>query len=290
MNSDDRLILQANLHEHLTQIVRCRDPFLDSEGHFYVQHYIREQWQQWGTVEPHEFRMGERIHQNLVINLPGQNPENRDSLPPILLGAHYDAVPGTPGADDNATGVAVLLELARLLTLTPTRYPVRLLAFDLEEYGLLGSKQYAADLQRQHQALRLMISLEMLGYCDARPHSQRYPHPALQYLYPDTGDFIALIGNWSTVPDLIHLSHHIRQAQVPSQWLPAGQRGLMLPAVRASDHSPFWDCGYRALMITDTAFMRNPHYHQPSDRLDTLDMEFLTGICIGLSNGIQQLQ
>jgi Zn-dependent M28 family amino/carboxypeptidase len=134
-----------------------------------------------------------------------------------------------------------------------------------------------------------MISLEMLGYCDRTPGSQTYP-PGLQYFYPNRGDFIGLIGNWQTIPELIRLSRIMRRVgQVPCEWLPAGKRGMIVPATRASDHSPFWDQGYRALMVTDTAFMRNPHYHRSSDRLETLDLDFLTGVCQGLIAGIRQL-
>jgi len=278
--------LKGQLQAHLTQVARERDPYLATEAHFYVQQYIRQQMQQWGTVETDEFHVQGKAYKNLVLNLPATQAGRRQ--PPILIAAHYDAVPGSPGADDNATGVAVLLELARSLAAEPANYPIRLVAFDMEEYGLRGSSQYAADLRRQQQPLRLMISLEMLGYRDTRPGSQRYP-AGLERFYPNCGNFIGLIGNWSTIPDLIGLSRHIRQAGVPSEWLPAGKRGAMLPATRRSDHAPFWDQGYRAIMVTDTADLRNPHYHQPSDRLETLDLDFLTGICQGLVAGIRRL-
>lgn len=277
--------LKERLHNHLIQIVRDREPYLATAGHFYVQQYIRQELEQWGAVEIHEFQVRGKTHQNLILNLPASTENQK---PPILIGAHYDAAPGTPGADDNATGVAVLLELARAFAPAPARYPIRLVAFDMEEYGLLGSAQYAADLRQQQQPLRLMISLEMLGYCDATPGSQRYP-AGLERLYPNRGDFIALVGNLPTIPDLIHLSRNIRKDGTPSEWLPVPNRGLMVPQTRLSDHSPFWDKGYRAIMVTDTAFMRNPHYHQASDRIDTLDLDFLTGVCRGLTSGIRAL-
>ena len=267
--------------------MRDRDPYLASAGHFYVQQYIRQQLEQWGTVETHEFQVRGKTHHNLILNLPPRSQSKR-KLPPILIGAHYDAVPGTPGADDNATGVAALLELARAFAAEPLNYPVRLVAFDMEEYGMLGSSQYAADLQEQGQPLRLMLSLEMLGYCNATPGSQRYP-AGLQYFYPNRGNFIALIGNLSAIPDLVHLSRSIRKVGTPSEWLPVPAKGLVVRQTRLSDHSPFWDRGYRAMMVTDTAFMRNPHYHQASDTIDTLDLDFLTGVCRGLIEGIRRL-
>jgi len=280
------LPLQSDLWSHLTEIARPRDPYLAPEGHWYVQQYIRQQLTQWGQVETHEFVIQARTHTNLILNLPAQ--VGRETQPPILIAAHYDAVPGTPGADDNATGVAVLLELARAFAAEPARYPVRLVAVDLEEYGMLGSDRYAADLYAQKQSLRLMLSLEMLGYCDQMPGSQRYP-AGLQWFYPDRGNFIGLIGNIPTLPDLIHLSRWMRTAGVPAEWLPAGMKGQLVQATRLSDHAPFWDRGYRAIMVTDTAFLRNPHYHQPSDRLETLDLTFLTGVCRGLIQGLQFL-
>jgi Zn-dependent M28 family amino/carboxypeptidase len=280
--------LKNQLENHLTSIVRDRDPYLATAGHFFVQEYIRQQFAQWGSVEIHTFRVGSKTCQNLTLNLPSQPEFQKGDLPPILIGAHYDAVPGTPGADDNATGIAVLLELARMFASVPTKYPLQLVAFDMEEYGLLGSTEYAAKLKQEQQPLRLMISLEMLGYCDPTPGSQSYPSP-LKYFYPNCGDFIALIGNWRTIRDLISISRSIRKVGVPSQWLPVPNRGLIVRQTRQSDHAPFWDAGYPAMMVTDTAFMRNPNYHKPSDTIDTLDLDFLTGVCQGLESGIRHL-
>ena len=283
------LDIKERLHAHLTQLVRERDPYLATGGHFYVQHYIRQELEHWGTVEAHEFQVRGKIHQNLILNLPSSNDHKQK--PPILIGAHYDAVPGTPGADDNATGVAVLLELARAFAAEPVSYPVRLVAFDLEEYGLVGSSgssEYAAQLRQQQQRLRLMISLEMLGYCDSTPGSQSYP-AGLERFYPSRGNFIGLIGNLSTIPDLIRLSRIMRTDGMPCEWLPVPNRGLIVPQTRLSDHAHFWDQGYRAMMVTDTAMLRNPHYHKASDRIETLDLDFLTGVCRGLITGIRRL-
>lgn len=279
--------LRHRLLDHLTTLSRDRNPYFAQAGYFFVRQYIQSQLEQWGTVNLHEFEVQGQTHVNYVLDLAPAEAK-RQQTPPILIGAHYDAVPGSPGADDNATGVAVLLELARAFKESPPRSPVRLVAFDLEEYGLMGSRQYVATLKQQRQALRLMISLEMLGYRDETVGSQQYP-PGLQYFYPNRGNFVGLIGNWPALWDLLRLSRVIRQAGVPCEWLPAGWRGQIVPDTRRSDHAPFWDEGYRALMVTDTANLRNPHYHQPSDRLETLDLDFLSGICMGLIQGIRRL-
>lgn len=280
------LDLKTRLQAHLNHIARDRDPYLATAGHFFVRQYICQQLEQWGSLTVQEFQVQGITLKNLILELPAALNRSQRSLPCVLLGAHYDAVPGSPGADDNATGVAVLLELARAFAEKPIRYPLRFVAFDLEEQGLAGSRYYAASLQQE--PVRLMMSLEMLGYCDRTPGSQQYP-PGLKYFFPNQGDFVGLIGNLKTIPDLLHLSRYLRRAGVPCQWLPAGRKGLLLPDTRRSDHAPFWDRGDRALMVTDTANLRNPHYHKPSDRLETLDLDFLTGVCRGLEQGIRHL-
>ncbi|MBD2079086.1 M28 family peptidase [Leptolyngbya sp. FACHB-17] len=276
----------ARLRSHLEAVVRDRDPFFATQGHFYVQQYIREQFAQWGTVESHAFQVGKRTHYNWILNLPGRE----NTKPPILIGAHYDAVPNSPGADDNATGVAVLLEMAKAFYEQSARYPIRLVAFDLEEIftqsDTFGNTQYAISLNGE--PLRLMIALEMLGYCNHDRNSQRYP-AGLERFYPDQGNFIALIGNIPTIPDLIRLSRGIRRSEVGCEWLPAGMRGKIVPDTRRGDHAAFWDRGYRALMVTDTANLRNPHYHKPSDRIETIDFDFLTRVCEGLIHAIRSL-
>ncbi|ELS33249.1 MULTISPECIES: M28 family peptidase [Pseudanabaena] len=276
--------LQERLVQHLEKIVIERNPYYASAGHLFVREYIRSHLAKFGEVITHEFDVNGNKHQNLILEIAAKDGKQRS---PIIIGAHYDSVAGCVGADDNGSGVAVLLEFAEYLFANPVKYPIRLVAFDMEEYGLLGSDAYAQKLKDEKQKLRLMISLEMLGYCDRTPNSQQYP-AGLEKLYPNTGDFIGLIGNISTIPDLIHFHHYLKPS-VPCEWLPAGWRGLAIPSTRLSDHAPFWDAGYNALMVTDTAFMRNPHYHQSSDRLETLDLEFLTKVCQGLIAGITNL-
>lgn len=274
--------LRERLLGHLGAIARERDPYRSPGGHSEVKHYILGELAKNGAVKAHEFEHMGRAHQNLVLDLPGE--QNRGFL---LVGAHYDAVPGSPGADDNGTAVAVLLELARAFGEAPPRRPVRLVAFDLEETDRLGSRAYARDLRQEAEPVALMIALEMLGYRDARRGAQRYP-PGLRYFYPDRGDFIGLIGNMRTLPAMWRLARRMRKA-VPCEFLPVPWRGRVLQDTRRSDHASFWDLGYPAIMVTDTANMRNPHYHQASDRIETLDLDFLTAVCDGLIAGLASL-
>ncbi|MEA5487942.1 MULTISPECIES: M28 family peptidase [Pseudanabaena] len=276
--------LQLRLTQHLERLVIERNPYYASAGHLFAREYIRSHFAKFGEVITHDFEVNGNIHQNLILQIESNSAKKRS---PLIIGAHYDTVAGCVGADDNGSGVAVLLELAAYFSANPIKYPIQLIAFDMEEYGLLGSVAYADKLKQENQKIRLMISLEMLGYCDRTPNSQHYP-AGLDKFYPNTGDFIGLIGSIPTIPDLIHLQHHMKSV-VSCEWLPAGWRGLAIPDTRRSDHAPFWDAGYKALMVTDTANMRNPHYHKSSDRLETLDLEFLTQVCRGLIIGVANL-
>ena len=137
MNS---LELRQILEQHLAEVSRERDPYLASAGHFYVQNYIRQQLSRWGDVETHSFEVRGKQHHNLILNLRPNLDMNlgKSTQPLLLIGAHYDAVPGSPGADDNATGIAALLALAEVFSAEPAAQPtrpLRLVAFDLEEYG-----------------------------------------------------------------------------------------------------------------------------------------------------------
>jgi hypothetical protein len=166
---------------------------------------------------------------------------------------------------------------------------LQLAAYDLEEWGLVGSMIHSVELHKSGTPVAGMISLEMLGYADARPNSQRLP-PHLTGLYPSTANFIGVCGN----EDSRHLLQTVTQAMktvpgLPVESLAVPGRGEALPEVRLSDHSSFWDRGYRALMITDTSFFRNPHYHQPSDTPETLDYPFLAKVTAGVCRAVASL-
>jgi Zn-dependent M28 family amino/carboxypeptidase len=243
-----------------------------------VRAYLIEQLGALGPVQEHHFREGIDAGTNLILRLPGQCPE----LDPLLVAAHYDGPLHSIGADDNASGLAALIELAVHWKAQPPQRPVWIVAFDQEEWGMLGSTALATELQGGGQKLKLMVSLEMIAYtCE----TQNYPHPAMQAIYGDRGDFIAVVGNLGAAALLPGLASRMGK-HVASKVLPVPDAGRSMPDVRLSDHSPFWDAGYDAVMVTDTSFMRNPHYHQMSDTIDTLDLPFLAAVTEGLKAGL----
>ena len=150
---------------------------------------------------------------------------------------------------------------------------------------MLGSKALARDLRQAGQKLRLMVSLEMLGYTSP---SQDYPLPAMRRIYGDVGDFIAVVGNAGAALTLPQLARPMGR-YVKTKVLPVPNGGRAIPDVRLSDHSPFWDAGYDAVMVTDTSFMRNPNYHRMSDTIDTLDLPFLAAVIDGLDAALGRL-
>jgi hypothetical protein len=207
-----------------------------------------------------------------------------------ILGAHYDTAPGTPGADDNASGVAVLLEVARLVRAVPLPRPWCFIGFVCEEppafgTGAMGSRVYAQLARQQQVKILGMLCLEMVGYYRREPHSQTIP-PLLRLLgYPTTGDFIGLVGDRRSRPLLQRLEAALKGGcKLPTAALTAPLGGRLLPEVRLSDHASFWDAGYPAIMLTDTAFLRNPNYHRPTDVMEHLDLEAMTELTLGLAH------
>jgi len=271
--------LQERLRAQLEPFARPRHARWDPLGLLAVRSLLLEQLSALGAVEQHRFNEGAGDGTNLILRLPGQEP----TLAPLLVAAHYDGPLGSPGADDNATGLVALLELARRWSAQPPRRPVWLVAFDQEEWGMLGSRALARELRASRQRLHLMLSLEMLGYTAA---TQSYPVAGMQALYGERGDFIALVANTGAGALLPGLARAMG-AHVKTKVLPVPFHGRLLPDVRLSDHSPFWDAGYNAVMVTDTSFLRNPHYHLPTDRVETLDLPFLAAVIEGLDAALR---
>jgi Zn-dependent M28 family amino/carboxypeptidase len=209
-----------------------------------------------------------------------------------VVGAHYDTVPSTPGADDNASAVAVLLELARRLRQDRLKAPVLLAAFTLEDppaylTGHQGSRIFVRNCQRNRDRVLGAIILEMVGYTAPR---QRYPFLPRWPGYPRQGNSIGIIGNWRS----LRLGHAVlrgfrRNKHLPARSLFLPFDGRILPETRFSDHASFWDAGLPALMVSDTAFFRNPNYHLPSDTIDTLDFTFMAELVKSLELALREL-
>jgi Zn-dependent M28 family amino/carboxypeptidase len=266
-------------------IVGERSPFSGQHRLAAVESFIEKELRRYGlAIESDYFSFRGAKFRNIIGRTTAQQGASL-----VIVGAHFDSVTGTPGADDNASGAAVLLEAARLLARTRLRSQVLFCAFNLEELNMIGSSHFANGLKAAGAKLSGMVSLEMVGYTDSRPGSQKYP-AGLAWLYPDRGDFIGLIGNWNSGSFLRQFARQMRQVPgLPVETLSVPGNGAFIPAVRLSDHSPFWDQGYPALMITDTAFFRNPHYHGPTDTLETLNIDFMAKVCEGVIRGVLAL-
>ena len=266
------------LRRSLQVIVGERSPFSGRRHLATVEDFIEKELVSYGLrVESDYFSYRGTNFRNIVGRSSAQHGASL-----IILGAHFDSVPGTPGADDNASGVAVLLEAARLLSRARLRSEVLFCAFNLEELNMIGSSYFAKKLKSAGTKVDAMVSLEMVGYTDSRPGSQKYPI-GLRAFYPDRGDFIGVIGNWNSTSLLRRFARQMRQVRgLPVETLSVPGNGGLIPAVRLSDHSSFWDAGYPALMVTDTSFFRNPHYHGSTDTLETLNLDFMAKICEGV--------
>ncbi len=232
-----------------------------------------------------------RVGTNLIVERRGHSSPHEI----VLLGAHYDTIPETPGADDNASAVAVLIEVARLLAKRRFRRTLRFVAFANEEPPYfhtedMGSEVHARGCRERGEKIQGMLCLEMVGYFSDNPQSQRPPSELPRWLswwFPRRGDFLAAVGN-------------IRSARLCWQFRRGFKRGsrlrlfsIVLPerfaSIRLSDNSSFWDYGYPALMLTDTSFLRNPHYHRASDRPETLDYRRMEQVAAGTASAISRL-
>ena len=212
------------------------------------------------------------------------------SVTTLIIAAHYDTVEQSPGADDNASGLAVLLETAGTLCLRDAGDPFHCIAFCLEEEDLLGSRAYVASLQKTRQSILGAIVLECVGYARSEPGSQLTP-PHLPIAIPSVGDFLGVIGNEAS-RDLVTAIMSCGSATIPSlNMIPmtVPGKGELLPDTRRSDHAAFWDQGYSAVMLTDTANFRNPHYHQPTDTIETLNLDFLGDVVAAVTAAVADL-
>src|SRR5438477_6679717 len=251
--------------------------------------YIERRLQDLGyTVDTQEFFALGRSYRNIEATLPGA-PGHAHEV--VVLGAHYDTAEEAPGADDNASGVAGVLELARVFAHERLARTVRFVFFSNEEppsfpTADMGSRHYATAARARNDQIVAMLSIESIGYYDTEKGSQRYPFP-LNYAYPDVGDFIGFVSNLKSRA-LLHraIAAFRAHATLPTQGAAAP---AWVPGVWWSDHWSFWREGYRAIMITDTAPYRNPFYHTPQDTPDKLDYDRMARVVHGLSYVVRAL-
>ncbi len=277
---------KSRIEKHLRALVGERNLFTAPQQLKRAEDYIARQFSALGLrVEREPVALDGQISNSVLGLQPGTAP-----APDLfILAAHYDTVAGSPGADDNASAVAALLEIARCLETVSLSHSLLFAGFALEEYGMLGSAQYALAAKKNSRPVRGMISLEMLGFRSHEPGSQSYPAFIDPAQYPDRGDFIAVVGNEVSRHLTSGLSAAMRGSvpTLPVIDLVLPGRAEQFPDVRRSDHAPFWDLGFSAVMVTDTANFRNPNYHQPTDVLETLDLDFIRDAAQGIASYLE---
>jgi Zn-dependent M28 family amino/carboxypeptidase len=255
--------------------------------------YIEETFRSFGlqtAIQEVPFRG--RRYRNLIATLEGAAVDG----PRLLLGAHYDAFPGTPGADDNASGVAVLLEAARLARHWRPAVTVEFVAFTLEEFQdlfgfiLIGSRHFTRKARQEGHEYRGALILESVGYTAREEGSQRTP-PLVKVAAPRRGDFLAVVANRRSRPLMEDFCAAASKGSpdLPLVFCQVPLSGYLVPQARLSDHASFWSRGYPALMLTDTAMFRNPHYHRAGDTVATLDFSFMAKVTRAVVGALHML-
>jgi Zn-dependent M28 family amino/carboxypeptidase len=282
MNRDDQ-VLTHRIRTHIEQlagVIGERNVFVP-EALQRAAAYIEDEWRTQGySVDRLEYDVSNNRWANLVATRNGGARQNEI----LLLGAHYDSVIGSPGANDNASGVAALLEISRMFRVLEPALTVRFVAFVNEEPPFFwthqqGSMVYAQAVRRHGDDIRLMASLETIGCYSNEPGSQRYP-PLFRFFYPDCGNFVGIVSDFRSTTVMRRLAAAFRaESDFPLQ---VTSTFRFIPGVAWSDHHSFWRQGYRAVMVTDTAFYRYRHYHTPTDTPEKLAYPELTAVTLGL--------
>ena len=241
-------------------------PRHDAAGQSRAADFVRAQLAGF-EVDEQRYMVAGAAFRNLIVRLGPDTPER------LVIGAHYDARGPYPGADDNASGTAALIEIARLLHGAKLPLRTELAWYSNEEYGLLGSEAHA----RSVAGVRAMVSLEMVGCFDQPQH---FPLSALRLLYPSFGDYIVVVGRFQDIPVVGSIKRALKANGAAVRSINAPQA---IPGIDASDHSSFWRQGVKAAMVTDTAWYRNPRYHTARDTPDTLDYARMARIVDGIA-------
>lgn len=273
---------------HLRSLVGERHPASSPRRLLQARRYLESQFTRAGwTTELHPFQALGGIYHNVVARRDPETANLADRQAPLLIGAHYDTVRNSPGADDNASALAVLLEVAARLRRRRLTRPVWLAAFTLEEEDLLGSLAFAAGLRDRGRPLAGAIILECVGFARQEEGSQDKP-PGVPIPVPTVANFLAVVGNRQSA-ELTSVVERACRRHLPTVGLVVPGNGEQLPDTRRSDHAAFWHYGYPAVMLTDTANFRNPHYHRPSDTIETLDLAFLARVLEAVTRAVEDL-
>lgn len=274
--------MKDRLEAHLHALIGERHPISSPQKLQDTETYLTEQFRQLGLdVTVHPFAALGGTYRNLIGTAVPSTAKDDQAPPPLIVAAHVDTVPGSPGADDNASGLAVLLEVARRVREMTLARPVQFIAFNLEEEDLLGSLAYAAHLRATDQKILGAIVLECVGYAREEEGSQKIP-PGVPIHVPSVGNFLAVIGNQNSHALTMSVAG-VMNAHLPIVPLVVPGNGELLPDTRRSDHAAFWHYGYPAVMLTDTANYRNPNYHRATDTIETLNLDFMSQMVDGLS-------
>lgn len=267
--------------EHLSVKIGSRSVY-EYEKMEDTKRYIVSCLEDFGYVPTFQnYDYGGKVYSNVIVSLHGVKYPDET----VIIGAHYDSVYGTPGADDNASAVAVLLEMCRALKSFSPGRTLKLIFFFLEEPPVfrtehMGSYVYAKEAKARNENIKSMICLEMVGYYTDKKDGQTFPLPLMNMMYSTTPDFIAVVGNLRSRNLVNKVKNSLKNASgIPVETLITVS---IVPGVDFSDHRSFWKMGYPAVMITDTAFYRNPNYHAESDTIDTLDFNKISDLLRGL--------
>ena len=272
------------IRNHIRALEGVRHPVTGPAALAQAADYIRDSLNSLGySTNDHSFIDGGGSFSNVIGTRRGSvDPERR-----LLVMAHFDTVSNSPGADDNASGVAVMLELATVFAELSLEKTIQFVGVNLEENaaegvrhtGTRGSQALAAYAREQRWDLEAVVVLESVAF--AGESARQLVPPGVPMDAPDAGDFIAVVGNANSKGLVQEFCQVIERHGIALPCIPlvVPGNGEMVADTRRSDHAPFWDHGYHAIMLTDTTNFRNPHYHQPSDTLETLNLPFAAEVC-----------
>ena len=285
----------TGIQNNLRRTVNFISKEVGSRGHLQIEalnktaDYIKSELSKYGySVFEQPYEIEGHTYKNIFVEMKGiKRPEKT-----FIIGAHYDTVMGTPGADDNASGIAGLLELARLLSGRAFDKTIQLVAFTLEEppffrSRFMGSHVYAENLKQKGIDVEGVICLEMIGYFKDAPESQLFPLSFFRWIYPTKGNFIIIVSNIKSKSFLKRVKSAFKKGtDLPVESLSAFP---LVPGIDFSDHRSFWKFNYNAVMVTDTAFYRNPQYHGIGDIPEILDYDRMAKVVLGLKSSIEEL-